>query len=112
MKRVISIALMLLMFVALSGCTKKDEYPNQTRITSFKNGEFVVGEGKITAGIYNITPLDLVANVSIWRGNELRINKILYFASNDEIENVKLKDGDRIVAGSGEVVFKKPSSDD
>ena len=112
MKRFISVAMVFLILVALSGCAKKDEFPNQTRVTSFKNGEFIVGEGKITAGIYNITPLDLVANVAIWRGNELRLNKILYFASNDEIENVKLKDGDRIVAGKGEIVFRKPPSDD
>lgn len=94
----------------ISGCAKK-EVP-QTRVTSFKDGEFIVGDGKITAGVYNITPLDRVAHIAIWRGDDLRVNEILFLLRDDEIKGVKLKDGDRIIAGDGEVVFEKPLSDD
>lgn len=107
----LAIVVLLAVFIAVlcSGCAKEEA---QTQITSFKNGEFIVGEGRITAGVYNITPLDMVANVSIWRGNELRVNEIMFFMRDDEIENVKLKNGDRIIARDGEIVFKKPISDD
>ena len=101
--------LIICMVAFISGCDKKVA---QTRATSFKDGEFIVGEGKITAGVYDITPLDMVAHVAIWRGDDLRVNEILFLLRDDEIKDVKLKDGDRIIAGDGEVFFKKPSSDD
>ena len=108
-KLIIAVILTVCIAVLFSGCVKKEA---QTQIISFKDGEFIVGEGRITAGVYNITPLDMVANVSIWRGNELRVNEIMFFMRDDEIKNIKLKNGDRIIARDGEIVFKKPISDD
>jgi len=109
-RKFISCLLIICLAAFISGCAKK-EVP-QTRVTSFKDGEFIVGDGKITAGIYNITPLDMIANVSVWRGDDLRVNELLFLLRDDEVSNVKLKDGDRIVVGDGEVIFKKPLSDD